>query len=130
MKFSLFTPEKALIEDIELKELIVPSVKGYLGILPGHAPLVSLLQAGVLKYLPKDSEGWKSLALGWGYLEVHPEGVRVLAESAETKETLDKAKVEQDLRKVLAQLERIELEPSEREKLEKEKLWLEGQLEL
>ena len=130
MKFSLFTPEKALIEDKELKELVVPSVKGYLGILPGHAPLVSLLQAGVLKYLPKDSDIWQSLALGWGYLEVHPEGVRILAESAETKETLDKARAEKDLKRVLTQLERMDLEPGEREKLEKERLWLEGQLEL
>ena len=130
MKFSLFTPEKALIENKNIKELMVPSVKGYLGILPGHAPLVSLLQAGVLKYLPRDSNNWKSLALGWGYLEVHPEGVRVLAESAETKETLDKARVEQDLKQILAQLEKMGLEPQEREKLEKEKLWLEGQLEL
>ena len=130
MKFSLFTPEKSLIENKELKELIVPSVRGYLGILPGHAPLISLLQAGVLRYLPKDSENWQSLALGWGYLEVYPEGVRVLAESAETKETLDRAKAEQDLKKVLAQLESMNLEPHEREKLEKEKLWLEGQLDL
>ncbi|MCZ0932435.1 MAG: ATP synthase F1 subunit epsilon [Oligoflexia bacterium] len=130
MKLSLFTPENTLIEDKDLQELIVPSVKGYLGILPGHAPLVSLLQAGVLKYLPKNSENWQSLALGWGYLEVHSEGVRVLAESAKTKETLDKAKAEQDLKQTLAKLERMDLEPKEREKLEKEKLWLESQLEL
>ena len=130
MKFSLFTPEKTLIENKELKELIVPSVKGYLGILPGHAPLVSLLQAGVLKYLPQKSDSWENLALGWGYLEVHSEGVRVLAESAKTKETLDRAKAEQDLKQLLSQLEKIDLEPKEREKLEKERLWLEGQLEL
>ena len=130
MKFSLFTPEKTLIENMELQELLVPSVQGYLGILPGHAPLVSLLRAGVLKYLPKNSDNWESLALGWGYLEVHPEGVRVLAESAKTKEALDKAQVEKSLQKVLIQLENIDLEPKEREKLEKEKLWLEGQLEL
>ena len=130
MKFSLFTPEKTLIENKEVKELIVPSVKGYLGILPGHAPLISLLQAGVLKYLPKDSGNWESLALGWGYLEVQIERVRVLAESAETKETLDKAKAEQELKQVLAQLERMDLDPKGREKLEKEKLCLEGQLEL
>ena len=130
MKLSLFTPEKTLIENKELKELLVPSVKGYLGILPGHAPLVSLLKAGVLKYLPKDSDNWESLALGWGYLEVYPEGVRILAVSAETKETLDKAQVTKDLKQILAQLEKIDLEPKEREKLEKEKLWLEGQLEL
>lgn len=130
MKFSLFTPEKTLIKNKDLKELIVPSVKGYLGILPGHAPLISLLSAGVLKYLPKDSDNWQSIALGWGYLEVHSGGVRVLAESAETKQTLDRVKIQQDLKQVLAELERIDLEPKEREKFNKEKLWLEGQLEL
>ena len=130
MKFSLFTPEKTLIENKELKELLVPSVKGYLGILPGHAPLVSLLKAGLLKYLPKNSEKWESLALGWGYLEVHSEGVRILAESAKTKETLDKAQVEKNLQEILIQIEKTNLEPTEREKLEKEKLWLESQLEL
>ncbi|MCY4321712.1 MAG: ATP synthase F1 subunit epsilon [Bdellovibrionaceae bacterium] len=130
MKVSLFTPEKVLIKDKEFKELIVPSVKGYLGILPGHAPLVSLLQAGVLKYLPKNSEKWESLALGWGYLEVYSEGVRILAESAETKSTLDKDKIHKKLKSILEQLEKINLEPQKRQTLEREKLWLEGQLEL
>lgn len=130
MKLNLFTPEKTLLKEKECQELIVPSVKGYLGILPQHAPLVSLLRAGVLKYLPKGSNTWQSLALGWGYLEIYPGGVRILAESAETKESLDRAKLEKDLKQVLLQLEELTLEPLKREKLEKQKLLLESQLEL
>ena len=130
MKLSLFTPEQPLLNKQAVKEVIVPSVKGYLGILPGHAPLVSLLKAGVLKYLPEKTNSWEKLALGWGYLEVHQGDVRILAESAETKAGLDRAKAEKDLKKILNQLSLKNLEPSVREKLEKERLWLEGKLEL
>ena len=130
MKLNLFTPEKTLLKEEECQELIVPSVKGELGILPQHAPLVSLLRAGVLKYLPKGANSWKSLALGWGYLEVFPGGVRILAESAETKASLDQAKTEKELKQILIDLEDLTLEPSHREKLERQKLLLEAQLKL
>lgn len=130
MKLSLFTPEKILLEEKTCKEILVPSVKGYLGILPGHANLISLLKAGLLKYLPEKSTKWEKIALGWGYLEVHEGNVRILAESFKTKESLDRAETQKSLKKLEEELKRTDLEPSEREKKEKEKLWLEGQLEL
>ena len=130
MKLSLWTPEKTLLDQEEVKEMIVPSVKGELGILPGHAPLISLLQAGVLKYWPKKSQKPESIALGWGYLEVRWDGVRILAESAETKETLDKAQTEKNLQKTLSELKNLGLEPAERQKLEKQKQILESQLQI
>ena len=130
MKLSLWTPEKTLLDQEEVKEIIVPSVKGELGILPGHAPLISLLQAGVLKYWPKKSQKAQTVALGWGYLEVHWDGVRVLAESAETKETLDRAQTQKNLQTVLSQLKNLGLEPAEREKLERQKQLLESQLQI
>lgn len=130
MKLSLFTPEQTLLKDEKITEVLVPSIKGYLGILPGHAPLVSLLRAGVLKYWTKQSKQAKKLALGWGYLEVHHGDVRILAESAATKESLDRAQIEKDRNKVLEQLVRPDIDPLEKEKLEKEKIRLEGQLEL
>ena len=128
IKLSLWTPEKTLLDQEEIQELLVPSVKGYLGILPGHAPLISLLQAGVLKY--KKSEKWESLAIGWGYLEVHWALVRILAESAETKETLDRAQAEKKLQEILSQLKNIELGRLEREGLERQKQLLESQLQI
>ena len=130
MKLNLFTPEQTLLKDEIVKEILVPSVQGELGILPGHAPLVSLLKAGVLRYLPKNSEVWERLALGWGYLEVYHDGVRILAESVATKESLDRVQIQKDLKDLLKKLEQKNLEPNQRQKLEKEKLWLEGKLEL
>lgn len=129
MKLSLFTPEQTLLKGADVKEILVPSVKGYLGILPGHAPLVSLLKAGVLKYWTPSGQEEK-LALGWGYVEVHQGDVRILAESAATKASLDRAQVEKKLQEVLKKMSQWDIDPSEREKLEKEKLWLEGELEL
>ena len=130
MKLSLWTPEKTLLDQEEVKEILVPSVKGELGILPGHAPLISLLQAGVLKYWPKKSGKAQTIALGWGYLEVHWDGVRILAESAETKETLDRAQSQKALEKTLSQLKNLGLEPAQREKLERERQLLESLLKI
>ena len=130
MKLSLFTPEQILLKTLPVKEVLVPSIKGYLGILPGHAPLISLLRAGVLEYLPEGERLWKKVALGWGYLEVCQDEVKILAESAATKETLDKAQTEKQLQEALKELSRWNLEPSEREKWDKERLRLEGILNL
>ena len=105
-------------------------MKGFLGILPGHAPLVTLLKAGLLKYLPEKSNQWQKTAIGWGYLELIDDQVRVLAESAATKHSLDKAKSEKALKKVLESLKKTDLEPKDREKLEKEKLRLVAELAL
>ena len=130
MKLSIFTPEKSLAKEELVQEILAPSVRGVLGILPGHAPLVSLLSAGILEYLPSKSSKWKKLALAWGYIEVCPEEVRILAESAETKESLDRGKVETRLRELLSSLENLSLSPLERKKLVREKLWLEAELKL
>lgn len=130
MKLNLFTPEKTLLKEQQVQEVLVPSVKGYLGIFPGHAPLISLLQAGVLKYLCKDSKDWESVALGWGYLEVSQNDIIILAESAETKKTLDMLKSENELKDVLKKLEQWDLTIQEREKLNKKRLRLEGELKL
>ena len=113
-----------------MQEILAPSVRGILGILPGHAPLVSLLSAGILEYLPSKSLKWKKLALAWGYIEVCPQEVRILAESAESRETLDREKVKARLREVLLSLEDLSLPPLDRSKLKREKLWLEAELKL
>lgn len=130
MKLSLFTPEQTLLKNQVVKEVLVPSVKGCLGILPGHAPLISLLKAGVLEYLPEEKISWEKVALGWGYLEVCQDEIKILAESAATKKTLDKVQAEKELKEALKNLNQWDIEPVEREKWTKEKIRLEGLLEL
>ncbi len=96
---NLVTPEKKLVTDVEIEEVIVPAYRGQLDILPGHAPLMTTLSTGLLKYKTKGSEKYDSVVVSWGYCEVHPDGVIVLAETAESLEEIDQARAEQALRK-------------------------------
>lgn len=74
------TPERLFVDE-QVSEAEVPGKDGYMGILPGHAPLLSVLGAGVLSY--KAGGGEQILALDGGFVEVFEDHVRVLAEHAE-----------------------------------------------
>src|SRR5215467_5788327 len=80
------TPERLLVHE-SATEAQIPAKDGMLGILPEHAPLLSLLGTGVLTF---QGEGHrKSMALSGGWLEVLPDHVRVLADRAEPAEEID-----------------------------------------
>lgn len=95
---NLVTPEKKLVTDIEVDEVVVPAYRGQLDILPGHAPLMTTLSTGVLKYRPKGSTQFESVVVHWGYMEVHPEGVVVLADTAESLAEIDRARAEEEFK--------------------------------
>jgi F-type H+-transporting ATPase subunit epsilon len=84
--FTLVTPERALVHE-QVEELQVPGAEGYLGILPGHAPLFSELKVGELGY--RIGERWFWLSVASGFVEVLPDQVRVLAETAERAHEID-----------------------------------------
>ena len=84
--FTLVTPERALVHE-QVEELQIPGAEGYLGILPGHAPLFSELKVGELGY--RIGERWFWLSVAWGFVEVLPDQVRVLAETAERAQEID-----------------------------------------
>lgn len=86
---TLVTPEKKLLTNMEIEEAIVPGHRGELNILPGHAPLMTTLDAGVLRYRPKGESTFKRAAISWGYCEVFPQGINVLADTAEMPEEID-----------------------------------------
>ncbi len=78
---TLVTPEKKLVVGLDLDEVTVPAFKGELNILPGHAPLITTLGTGILKYKLKGQTEQK-VAISWGYCQVSPQGVNILAEYA------------------------------------------------
>lgn len=83
----IVTPEQILFKD-EVQFLVAPSVEGELGVLKNHAPLISALKIGVLRY--KDSRGeLKKMALSGGFVEVIDNVARVLAETAENGDKID-----------------------------------------
>ncbi len=93
LKLVVVTPEKKVV-DIEADEVELPGHLGYLGILPGHAPLISLLTTGVLTY--RGAGGEKSLAVSSGFVEVADDAVTVLADLAEEPGAIDAAAAESE----------------------------------
>jgi F-type H+-transporting ATPase subunit epsilon len=83
---TIVTPERSLVDD-QVDELEIPGAEGYLGVLPGHAPLFTELKVGGLGY--KKEGRWFWLSVAWGFAEVLPDQVRVLAETAERAHEID-----------------------------------------
>ena len=89
MLLSIVTPQKKLIVDQEVEEVLVPGHKGELTILTGHAPLITTLGIGLLKFKSKSSSEYQKYTIGWGYCEIAGDKVKVLAETAEHSEAID-----------------------------------------
>jgi F-type H+-transporting ATPase subunit epsilon len=85
-KLEIVTPEKKVV-DTTAEEVQIPGKNGYLGVLPGHAPLITELAVGEVKY--HSGGGEYRLAVAWGFAEVLPEKVTILAESAEAPSEID-----------------------------------------
>ena len=111
MKFTLVTPEKKYVEDLEVEEVIVPGHRGELNILEGHSPLVTTLSTGILRYKTKDSGDFVKAVVSWGYCEVGAGKVLVLAETVDTKDKIDLARVEESLRTSEEKLHSGDLNP-------------------
>ena len=86
IKLQLVTPEKVVLEK-EVDEAIIPTQEGLVGILPNHAPLISLLKPGAM-ILRNDGQE-QLLAVATGSLEVLNKRIIILADSAERAEDID-----------------------------------------
>ena len=101
--FQLVSPERLLVET-QVTEVQIPAREGYIGVLPGHAPLLSELSAGgVLTYT---ADGVKQVvAVYGGFVEVLPDCVRVLADIAERKEEIDAAAARAELQAAMKEVD-------------------------
>src|SRR5207253_7152381 len=97
-ELEIATPERLVVRE-NVSDVQVPGEDGYLGILPGHAPLLGLLGVGLLSY--PGGGGRRYIALREGFLEVQPDRVRVLATSAERAEEIDVERARAALKKAL-----------------------------
>jgi F-type H+-transporting ATPase subunit epsilon len=86
IQLTIVTPERSLVSE-QVDEIQIPGAGGYLGVLPGHAPLFTELKVGELSY--RKGNSWTPLAVAWGFAEVLPDQVRVLAETAERANEID-----------------------------------------
>ena len=85
-QLEIVTPSKLVVKE-SAEEAQIPGLSGYLGILPGHAPLISELGVGEITY--KTSRTTRTLSVAWGFVEVLPDKVTILAEAAEHPQEID-----------------------------------------
>ncbi|MBI4875897.1 MAG: F0F1 ATP synthase subunit epsilon [Acidobacteria bacterium] len=100
------TPDRLLIRE-EVSEIQVPAANGYLGLLPGHSPLLSELGTGELSYAIGGHR--HSVSLDGGWVEVLPDHVRVLANTAERASEIDAKRAADALQRAAERLSHPEL---------------------
>ena|SRR5438876_4058221 len=93
-QLEIVTPEKMVVRD-SAEEVQIPGRNGYIGVLPGHAPLITELGAGEITY--KREGQILHFAMAWGFAEILPDRVTVLAETVERAEEIDTSRAQQSL---------------------------------
>jgi F-type H+-transporting ATPase subunit epsilon len=91
-QLEIVTPEKLVVKEAA-EEAQIPGLEGYLGILPGHAPLITELGVGIITYRAGGTT--KTLSVAWGFAEVLQEKVTILAETVERPDEIDVARAQQ-----------------------------------
>ena len=85
-RLTIVTRERKIVET-EAVEAVLPASDGEIGVLPGHAPLLASLRVGVMRY--RNDGTVERLVLSWGFAEVLPDRVIVMAETARLPTEID-----------------------------------------
>jgi len=93
---TMVTPERKVV-DRQVDEVILPGIEGYFGVLPGHAPLLTALKVGAITY--RQGSETHHVMVAWGFVEVLPDKVSVLADIAERAEEIDLDRAQQARRR-------------------------------
>jgi F-type H+-transporting ATPase subunit epsilon len=101
IRLEVVTPEGLLLRD-EVDEVIAPGSDGYFGVRPGHTPMLAALGAGGITFHKAGVTGL--LTCFWGFCEVLPDRVSILAEIGERAEDIDVARAEQAKNQAQARL--------------------------
>jgi F-type H+-transporting ATPase subunit epsilon len=91
LTLEIVTPDRALLRE-EVDEVVVPGSQGEFGVLPGHTPLLSTLKIGELWY--RQGQERHYLAIAFGFVEVLPDRVTVLAQVGERAQEIDVQRAE------------------------------------
>jgi len=91
LQLNIVSAERSLVDE-RVDEVEVPGADGYFGVLPGHTPLLALLGAGELWYRQGQEKTY--LLIAFGFAEVQPDRVTILAQVAEKAEEIDVARAE------------------------------------
>ena len=91
LQLQIVAADRSLVNE-RVDEVEIPGADGYFGVLPGHTPLLAVLGAGELWY--RQGAAMHYLALAFGFAEVQPDRVTILAQIAEKAEEIDRSRAE------------------------------------
>jgi F-type H+-transporting ATPase subunit epsilon len=101
IELQIVTPDRMLVQE-QVDEVVIPGSEGYLGVLPGHTPLLASLAVGELWYRKGQEKTY--LAIAFGFAEVLPDRVTILAQLAERAEDIDVTRAEEAKKRAEARL--------------------------
>jgi F-type H+-transporting ATPase subunit epsilon len=96
MLLEIVAPTRQVVRSEHVDEVIAPGSEGEFGVLPGHTPFLAMLKVGKLSY--REGAQWHHVAVDWGYAEVGPDRVIILAKGADRAADIDltEARIEKD----------------------------------
>ena len=107
LELHIVAADRALV-DARVDEVEIPGADGYFGVLPGHTPLLALLAAGELWY--RQGQDKHFLSISFGFAEVQPDRVTILAEQAEKADEIDVARAEAAKKRAEERLARLPMD--------------------
>jgi F-type H+-transporting ATPase subunit epsilon len=87
MLLEIVAPSRQVVRSERVDEVIAPGGEGEFGVLPGHTPFLTMLKVGMLSY--RENAEWHHVAVDWGYAEVGPDRVIILAAGADRASEID-----------------------------------------
>lgn len=101
IQLQIVSADRSLVNE-QVDEVEIPGADGYFGVLPGHTPLLALLGTGELWYRQRQEKHYLSIA--FGFAEVQPERVTILAQIAEKADEVDVARAQAALKRAQERL--------------------------
>ena len=105
IKLEIVTPHGLILSE-DVDEVSCTGSEGDFGVLPGHVPFFTTLKIGMLAY--KKGNATKYVFVNWGYAEIGPETVMILADSAEKSEDIDVERAKTAMKKAEERLKKAE----------------------
>jgi F-type H+-transporting ATPase subunit epsilon len=115
LNVKVITPGKTVWDD-QVEEVVLPSTTGQLGILSGHAPLLTALEVGVMRVRP--NKEWKTIALMGGFAEVENDEIKILVNGAELGDNIDHETARTEYEAAQTRFQNVENSADRQEKIQ------------
>jgi len=117
LSVKVITPDQTVWDD-QVEEVVLPSTTGQLGILSGHAPLLTALEVGVLRVRP--GKEWKTIALMGGFAEVENDEIKILVNGAELGDSIDRDAAQSEYQEAQSRFDKVGDSEDRQEKIQAE----------